>query len=164
MDNTSISTYSDTINEADWVYNRDKDHLKQINLSLLFGVVSGLPLYSTLCHGSLNDVKTFDTTIKQLHCVNEKKYSLILDKGFFSTNNIDIMLKSKPKITFNISPLKSLKLFDYLITENTHVAKNTESIIITMQGVVLGCTQRILWDNNQYLYAHIYLNRAKKIS
>ncbi|MDR1609131.1 MAG: hypothetical protein LBT38_12110, partial [Deltaproteobacteria bacterium] len=60
-DITSISSYSSKISDVAYGYNRDKENLKQINLCLLFGEESGLPVFSVEYNGSLNDVKTFHT-------------------------------------------------------------------------------------------------------
>lgn len=43
-DSTSISSYSDSLLQAQWEKNKENDKLPQINLLLVFGEKSGLPL------------------------------------------------------------------------------------------------------------------------
>jgi len=54
LDITSISSYSNLIEDVEWGYNRDKEALPQINLCMLMGEKSGLPIYQTVYSGSLN--------------------------------------------------------------------------------------------------------------
>jgi transposase len=164
LDNTSFSTYSKQIPQAAFGYNRDGDKLKQINLSLLFGQNSGLPIYSALYHGSLNDVKTLQSTINQFNAINKVNFTVVLDKGFFSADNINFMVDNVPKIKFNISLPKTLSLFENLIRDSIPVIYNHNSTLITTSGFLQGCTQRVLWNDNKYLYAHIYLNEQDKLN
>ena len=63
LDITSISSYSELIADVEWGYNRDKEKLPQINLCLLQGEKSGLPVFQTEYSGSLKDVSTLKTTL-----------------------------------------------------------------------------------------------------
>ena len=57
-DITSMSSYSRENPYVEYGYNRDGENLKQINMALLSGKHSGLPVWYSLLPGSLNDVKT----------------------------------------------------------------------------------------------------------
>ncbi|MDR2351624.1 MAG: IS1634 family transposase [Deltaproteobacteria bacterium] len=163
FDNTSISTYSRDIREAEYGYNRDKEKLNQINLSVLFGEKSGLPLFSSLYHGSMNDVRSLKTTIDQFELLNQNNYSIIMDKGFFSMENIDFLTRHNPPIKFTISLPKTVNKFEELILDTLPKISSTDSVIITSSEILLGVSKRIKWDNGKYLYAHIYLDRHKKL-
>ncbi|MDR1872372.1 MAG: hypothetical protein LBS60_10740 [Deltaproteobacteria bacterium] len=56
LDITSISSYSNLISEAEFGHNRDEEKIPQINLCMLFGEKSALPVFSSHYAGSLNDV------------------------------------------------------------------------------------------------------------
>lgn len=58
LDITSISSYSQLMKSCEWGYNRDHENLPQINLCMLFGEESMLPVYQTAYTGSLKDVTT----------------------------------------------------------------------------------------------------------
>jgi hypothetical protein len=102
-DITSISTYSENLSYGALGYNRDGDKLKQINICLLFGETSGLPVFATKYHGSLNDVRTFVSTASQFNLLRNNNFKLIMDKGFYSKQNINYMLSRDHKIPFLIS-------------------------------------------------------------
>jgi transposase len=64
---------------VEWGYNRDKEQLAQINICLH--------------SGSLKDVSTLKTTLAKMNSVSEGKPTLVvMDKGFFSTGNINAIL------------------------------------------------------------------------
>ena len=63
---TSISSYSEMNEFVRWGYNRDNEKLPQINLAMLFGQDSGLPIYYRRLPGSISDVSTLKTTVASL--------------------------------------------------------------------------------------------------
>lgn len=56
FDITSISTYSKMIDLAEWGYNRDRESLPQINIGVVYGTKTELPLYYQIYPGSIPDV------------------------------------------------------------------------------------------------------------
>ena len=60
LDITSISTYSELISAAERGYNRDKESLPQINICMLLGEKSRLPILQMVYSGSLKDVSTLN--------------------------------------------------------------------------------------------------------
>jgi transposase len=108
VDITSVSSYSETIDDCEFGYYRDKENLKQINICTLFGEKSFLPTYQTEFSGSIADVNTLKTVITEFkHIIGDYNFTLVMDKGFYSQENLDFML-SKNDIDFVISvPLKN---------------------------------------------------------
>jgi len=53
LDITSTSSYSEQINDVEWGFNRDGENLAQVNLCMLMGEQSRLPVYQTVYQGSL---------------------------------------------------------------------------------------------------------------
>ena len=106
LDITSISSYSKNIELVEKGYNRDGENLKQVNLCTLFGQNSYLPMYQTEFSGSTNDVNTLKTIINEFGALlGDFNFTLVMDKGFFSLDNIKFML-SKNDIKFiNSVPL-----------------------------------------------------------
>ena len=58
-DVTSISTHFDIIVQAEWGYNQDGEALVQLNVGMLYGILSKLPLYYALYNGSIPDKRHF---------------------------------------------------------------------------------------------------------
>ena len=55
-DSSSISSYSETLNQVQWGKNKEDDKLPQINLLLVFGEKSGLPFYYRKLAGNIPDI------------------------------------------------------------------------------------------------------------
>ena len=70
LDITSVSSYSELINDVEWGYNRDKEKLPQINICMLLGEESKLPVFQTVYSGSLKDVSTLKTTLQAASHLN----------------------------------------------------------------------------------------------
>ena len=92
-DTTSISTYSDELELAEWGYNRDHETLPQVNLTMAVDIRDGMPLGHRLLPGSVPDVKSLAETAHMLMEYGLSAYMNVLDKGFFSKMNIREMLK-----------------------------------------------------------------------
>jgi len=95
LDITSISSYSNLIGDCEWGYNRDGEALRQINMCLLFGEDSQLPVYQTLYAGSLMDSVTLRTTVEEMKAISgEKPLVLVMDKGFYSEKNVKALISA----------------------------------------------------------------------
>lgn len=88
-DITSLSSASKFIEMLELGYNRDNDSLPQINLSIVAHRKLGIPLFYDIYPGSVVDVTTLKNTIQKLRAYNFQKPTLILDRGFFSFENIN---------------------------------------------------------------------------
>ena len=93
FDTTSISSYSEDLDFAEWGYNRDKENLPQVNISLVSSREASLPLYYRMLPGSIPDVASLKVTISLLKELGIDDYVSSLDRGFFSTSNIRSMLE-----------------------------------------------------------------------
>ena len=107
-DITSISSYSEALKQVRYGFNKEDDNLPQINLALVFGEQSRLPFYYRKLAGNIPDVKTVKTLLAELETLGFKKTKLVMDKGFYSAENINGLLKERLK--FLVSVRTSLKL------------------------------------------------------
>ena len=104
LDITSTSSYSTGIQDVEWGYNRDNENLPQINLCMLMGETSRLPVYQVPYSGSLKDVSTLETTLSKMDAISTNKNILIvMDKGFFSARNVNVMLNRSEPTRFIIA-------------------------------------------------------------
>ena len=112
MDITSVSSYSESIDFVRYGYNRDKEKLPQINLLMVSGEKSHLPLYYRILPGSIKDVNTLVETMETLDLIDAKILHLVMDKGFYSKGNIDAMYDRRIRFTvgvpFTVSYAKNL--------------------------------------------------------
>jgi transposase len=92
-DTTSVSSYSEYIKAVRYGKNKDQDNLPQINLGLLFGEKSGLPIYYRVLPGNINDVSTMQKLVNDMMFLGIKKPKVVTDRGFCSAKNINELYK-----------------------------------------------------------------------
>jgi hypothetical protein len=105
-DITSISSYSALLKQVRYGLNKENDALPQINLALLFGENSRLPVYYRKLPGNIADVKTIRNLLADINYLNLGKVQLVMDRGFYSENNINALFRQHYK--FLISTRTSL--------------------------------------------------------
>ena len=88
-DISSFSSYSETLKQVQYGYNKEHDRLPQLNLALLFGEESGLPFYYRKLAGNIPDSKTVSNLLADLSVLGFNKVKLVMDRGFYSESNIN---------------------------------------------------------------------------
>ena len=106
-DITSISSYSTSLKQVKYGLNKENDSLPQINLALLFGENSRLPVYYRKLPGNITDVKTIRNLLADINFLNLEKVQLVMDRGFYSEANINALFRRHYK--FLISTRTSLR-------------------------------------------------------
>ena len=96
-DTTSLSSYSAGLRQIQYGYNREDDKLPQLNLALVYGEQSRLPFYYRKLAGNIPDVKTVKGLLADLSNLGLNKLKLVMDKGFFSIDNINGLMKERLK-------------------------------------------------------------------
>ena len=102
MDITSVSSYSELIDFVRWGYNRDGEKLPQINLLMLTGVTSHMPLYYRIIPGSIKDVNALEDSIANISVLESPTCHFVMDKGFYSEPNLDAMYASHKKFLIGV--------------------------------------------------------------
>lgn len=92
-DTTSISSYSQSMKQVKYGVNKDHDPLAQINLALLFGQSSRLPVSYRKLPGNISDVKTITKLLHDVEYLGVKKVKLVLDRGLYSEANINALFQ-----------------------------------------------------------------------
>ena len=120
-DTTSISSYSQSIKMVKYGHNKDYDPLPQINLALLFGEQSRLPVYFRMLPGNISDVKTIQKLLADIDFLQLDKVKLVMDRGFYSEENINALYQKHYK--FLIAGRTSLKFVQTKIDEVREVMR-----------------------------------------
>ena len=102
-DSTSISSYSENLKQVKYGKNKDGEKLAQINLALLFGEASGLPFYYRKFAGNVPDVKTVRELLYELDVLDYGKIKLVMDRGYYSAENVNALYKERLKFLFGAS-------------------------------------------------------------
>lgn len=145
FDTTSISSYSETLNQVKKGRNKEHDRLPQINLAMLFGEESGLPFYYRKLAGNISDVKTIKQLMTEFDVMGFKKVKVVLDRGFYSKKNIDLLFKNHQK--FIIGAKVGLNYVKEVLEkerENLKIWSNFHS-----QFGTYGVCKQIEWDYEQ---------------
>jgi transposase len=96
-DTTSVSSYSEYIKAVRYGKNKDNNGLPQVNMALVFGEESCMPVYYRILPGNITDVMTIRKLIKDIGFLEIKKLKLVLDRGFYSANNVNALYKGHHK-------------------------------------------------------------------
>ena len=102
FDTTSISSYSELIKLAKYGKNKEGDHLPQVNLALLYGEVSRLPVYFRKLTGNTADVSLIRNLMLDIDFLDMKKLSFVMGRGFYSEKNINDLMKRHHKFLIGI--------------------------------------------------------------
>jgi hypothetical protein len=169
-DSTSVSSYSETMNQVKYGKNKDGESLPQINLALLFGEESGLPFYYRKLAGNIPDVKTIRELIRELDVLGYENVKLVMDRGFYSSGNINALYKEHLK--FLCGATTALSFVKNYIGEIGSRKDHYEHYNSDLELYVFSKT--VTWDYEQErpykgdtvrgerrLYLHLYFNPDK---
>ena len=87
-DLTSVTSYTKHIKQYKHGHSKYNDNLPQVNLALVIGEKSYTPVYYKTFPGNINDVITINNLLKDLKYFNLTDLSFIMDRGFYSMENI----------------------------------------------------------------------------
>lgn len=107
-DSSSFSSYSETLRQAQWGKNKENDRLPQINLLLVFGEKSGLPFYYRKLAGNIPDSKTVKHLLADLDILGFGKTKFVMDRGFYSQDNINGLYREHVKFLVGVKLSLSL--------------------------------------------------------
>jgi hypothetical protein len=169
-DLTSISSYSNAIRKVKYGHNKDGDKLPQINVALILGETSLLPVYYRILPGNISDVSTIDKLIIDSTHLGIDGLKFVMDRGFYSASNIENLIDKT--IKFTIGAKNNLKKVDNFINEIHEKIKVSANFIhnynvygsskiiyfpkkraITNFNIVNECKSRV--------YMHLYLDSTR---
>lgn len=141
-DSSSISSYSETLNQVQWGKNKENDRLPQINLLLIFGEKSGLPFYYRKLAGNIPDAKTVKHLLEDLDILGFGKTKFVMDRGFYSEDNINGFYREHVKFLVGVRlSLKFIKRHLDEIYDDIRMFTNYDESINTY-----GFTVPAEWD------------------
>ena len=169
-DSTSISSRSEMLKQVKYGNNKDDEHLPQINLALVFGEESRLPFYYRKIAGNVPDVKTIRELLRELDVLGYEKIKLVMDRGYYSEDNINALYKNHLKFLCGTS--SALKFAKSFIREIGTKKDHYEYYNSNLELYVF--TRTIAWDYEQErpckgdvvreerrMYLHLYFNPEK---
>ena len=158
FDITSISSYGNRIEYLEWGYNRDGEALPQINLGVVYGEPSGLPLLYTPYPGSIHDVTTLKKLITELRVLSLQKTVFVLDKGFYSLTNLRHMERMSHIIPLPIRNKKEQQLVE-THSDSIHAVEHA----LPFHQHILYCVGEDIEISGLSYRAYVYLDELKKV-
>lgn len=134
VDTTTISSYSENLNDVRYGYNKDGNGLATVKLLTLFSTENHQPIAFMRQPGNIPDVISVINTLKQLSVLGMNKPLVVLDGGFFSDDNIYTFMESHTKFLMRGS------------LNGRWIRPELEEVIDTMETPSNGCP----YDSNVY--------------
>ncbi len=166
LDITSESSYSELIEDVEWGYNRDHEQLPQVNLCMMVGETSRLPVHQTVYAGSHKDVRTLVTSLSRFeaatgetachHCHGQRVLQCEEHQfpAWGSDGEAHNFLISMPFTCAFAKKQVESERKDIDCVENT----------IVVNGYPLRAVTKLrAWNKDHKVYTHIYYS-AKKAS
>ncbi|WFF73326.1 transposase [Proteiniclasticum sp. QWL-01] len=153
-DVTSISTYAE-IQMAEYGYNRDQETLPQLNIGMLYGTKTALPLCYEIYSGSIVDKAFFPYMMELGELVGLNDLFYIMDRGFLTLDNLSFMAQNQ--LNFLMAAPKSQKIYRQALIEATAVIRHSRYHI--PQTSCYGLSKVIQINELPYTL-HIYLNTS----
>jgi len=164
-DITSVSSYSELNEFIKWGYNRDKEKLPQLNLAMLYGQKSALPVYYHRIPGNISDVSTLRNLLLTFKTLDISRLHYVMDKGFYSKKNVDALVENRDRFTLSV-PLNNKWLQQAIddIFETIHSPDGYRKL----DDEILYVHSRLYpWGkDNRRCYLHLYynaINRARDV-
>ncbi len=162
-DITSVSSYSELNEYVRWGYNRDNERLPQVNLAMVYGQRSRLPVAYRLLPGSIVDVKTLSDLLETFRKLEFPRLHLVLDRGFYSRENIDRLTEERQNFTIAVpSRLKWVREEIDRFRDEMHGPQGYRRIGDESLYVH---TRMMYWgESRRRCYVHLYFNARSAAS
>ena len=154
-DITSISSYSEFNKYVKYGYNRDGEDLPQINLAMLLGQKTKIPVYYNRIAGNISDVSTLKHLIKTLSKLEVLRLHFVLDRGFYSRYNIDSLFDKRHK--FIISVPNHVKWVQEVIDKFRDEIESPKYYQKVGNETLYMVAKPYKW-NDKRAYVHVYYN------
>lgn len=158
MDITSLSSYSEFIEFVRRGYNRDGDDLAQINLLMVTGEQSHMPLYYRILPGSVKDVRTLQESLANMSYIEAGSLHYVMDKGFYSELNVDALYAAHKKFMVGV-PFTAGFAVD-LVEKYRDAIRSHKNYCMVGTDDLYAVTELMSWDGHRF-YAHIYYDSYK---
>lgn len=159
MDITSVSSYSEMNHFVSYGYNRDGEDLPQINLLMVTGQVSHMPLFYRALPGSIRDVSTLDESLSRLELVDVRVLHLVMDKGFYSEDNLLALYARHTRFVIGVTFTAALAR-DAVERHRGEEMTSCEHFVEVLGDELFAVTEHITWNHHR-MYLHTYFDPVK---
>ena len=128
-----------------------KTHLtgsKQFNLGMVHSMVDGLPFCYRTYPGSVADVVTLDTIVSDLKTMGCGPFEVVMDRGFFSAGNIELMMDRESGFTVPI-PARN-KIQKLLISDSVKDIESPLNTDYLDESSIRGYETRVVLEEGEF--------------
>lgn len=158
MDITSISSYSEAIPFVRYGYNRDGEKLPQVNLLMLTGERSHLPIGYRVMPGSIKDVNALKESLARMELAKTGRMHVVTDKGFYSKENIDALYASRYRFIVGVPFTASFAR--EAVEEFRGSIRHHKNYCRVLDDDLYAATKPFQWGGHR-CYLHIYHDSLK---
>lgn len=157
-DVTSISTYSQHIEIAEYGYNRDNEKIPQINLGLFYGVSSKIPVYYSVYSGSIPDKCCLEYMMANAQDIGVEEICFVFDQGFVTKDNFACMYDNQYSF---ITALPIDRIAAQELVEAVHCSVEKAENWISEHRVY--GVERTIELYGRTIHAHVYFDNERKM-
>ncbi len=160
-DSTNKNSEAGDIDIVEFGKAKDEKGLPVFNLSIAMDKTNRVPLFYEEYPGSITDVSQFTFMVDKVIAYGYKKIGFILDRGYFSKENINYI--DNNGYTFIIMCKGCKALVSSLVLEKRDTFETKREFSIRSYKVYgATVTARLYEDDTQDRYFHIYYNPSKQ--
>ena len=162
-DATNKNSAAGEVDMVEFGHPKDDQGKAIFNLSIAYDRNNREPLFYEAYPGSITDVSQFQCTLAKAEAYGYKKVGFILDRGYFSKENIQFMDKCKYDFVIMVKGMK--KLVSEIILEVRGTFEDDRKNSIRAYKVSGTTVKRKLYaDDAKVRYFHIYYSDSRKHS
>lgn len=157
-DSTNKNCQAGDISLVEFGNAKDDKKLPIFNIAVAYDKTNKVPLFYEQYSGSINDVSQLKSFVDKVESYNYKKVGFILDRGYFSKENIQYMDEKGFSFVMMVKGCKTL--VSSLIESYSDTLKKDRKCHIeqTIYGMTI---KRKLYTNDKERYFHIFYNPQK---
>ncbi len=160
-DSTNKNCQAGDVDIVEFGKAKDDKGLPIFNLALAFDKTNKVPLFYEEYPGSINDVSQFTFMVDKVIEYGYKRIGFILDRGYFSKENIRYMDENDYCFIIMVKGMKAL--VSELVRSKRHTFETARACSIRAYRVY-GTTvkQKLYADDGRERYFHIYYNARRQ--
>ena len=160
-DSTNKNCQAGDVDIVEFGKAKDEKGLPIFNVSLVFDKTNRIPLFYEEYPGSITDVSQFSHMVDKVAEYKYENIGFILDRGYFSKDNIRYMEDNEFSFIIMIKGRKAL--VSSLIEENLNTFETVRSCSIRSYRVYGKTVRAKLYDDDtKDRFIHIYFNPSKQ--
>lgn len=160
-DSSNKNCHAGDIDLIEYGKAKDDKGLPIFNLAIAFEQTNRIPLFYEDYPGSITDVSQFVQTIDKVTAYGYKNAGFILDRGYFSKDNIRYMENQGYAFIIMVKGCK--ELVSSLVLENRNTFETERKHVIRAYRVYgKTVTSKLYEDDKKERFFHIYFNPSKQ--